>query len=111
MSETTETKPLPEITPVTRHFWQGTMKNRLMMQRCDTCGAYVWTPRSFCFECGSRDLTWSRLSGYGQVYSFTVIRQTIGVNARAFADDVPYIVAWVDLEEGPRMVTNLIGCT
>ena len=62
-------------------------------------------------ECGSEKLQWTPMSGKGEVYSFTVIRQIVGrAGSKAFEPDIPYVVAWVDLEEGPRMLTNVVGC-
>jgi uncharacterized OB-fold protein len=67
--------------------------------------------RPSCFECGSERLAWTPMSGKGEVYSFTVIRQVVGRAAsKAFEPDIPYVIAWVDLEEGPRMITNVVGC-
>ncbi|MGB7950586.1 MAG: OB-fold domain-containing protein, partial [Candidatus Binatia bacterium] len=71
----------------------------------------VWTPRPLCNECGSARVEWTAMSGKGEVYSFAVIRQVVGRAAsKAFEPDVPYVVAWVDLAEGPRMISNIIRC-
>jgi uncharacterized protein len=64
-----------------------------------------------CFECGSERLESTQLSGRDEIYSFTVIPPVVGRAAsKAFEPDVPYVVAWIDLEEGPRMISNVIGC-
>ena len=111
MTETDLQKPLPTITSEARPFWEGAAKQKLLMQRCIDCTAYIWTPRPSCFECGSENIQWQELSGLGGVYSFTVIRQVVGRAAsHAFEKDIPYVVAWIDLDEGPRMITNVIGC-
>jgi len=112
MPEANLKKPLPAITSEAKAFWEAAAQNRLVMQRCLDCKSYVWTPRPACYECGSEGLEWTELSGKGTVYSFTVIRQVVGRAAsKAFEPDVPYVVAWVDLEEGPRMIANVIGCS
>ncbi len=111
MAEATLKKPLPAITTEAKPFWDAAAQNKLVVQRCLNCHAYVWTPRPACYECGNEELEWKDVSGKGTVYSFTVIRQVVGRAAsKAFEPDVPYVVAWVDLEEGPRMISNVIGC-
>lgn len=111
MAETNLQKPLPTITSEARPFWEGAAKQQLLMQCCLDCSAYIWTPRPSCFECGSENIQWQKLSGRGEVYSFTVIRQVVGRAAsQAFEKDIPYVIAWIDLDEGPRMITNVIGC-
>ncbi len=103
-------RPLPEITELTTPFWQAAKGGRLVMQRCHSCNELVWCPRPSCVECGGENLTWDELSGRGTVYSFTIIRQLAGRGARAFEKEIPYVIAWVDLEEGPRFYTNIVGC-
>src|SRR5215470_3201516 len=111
MAEAILKKPLPAITSEAKPFWDAAAQNKLVVQRCRDCRAYVWTPRPACYECGSEELEWTDVSGKGAVYSFTVIRQVVGRAAsKAFEPDVPYVVAWVDLEEGPRMISNVVGC-
>ncbi len=81
------------------------------MQHCNDCGAWVWTPRPLCNECGSEHIEWTPMSGKGEIYSFTVIRQVVGRAAsQSFQPDIPYVIAWVDLDEGPRMITNIVNC-
>jgi uncharacterized protein len=111
MSELENKKPLPSITTEAKPFWDAAAQQKLMMQRCQFCAAYVWTPRPSCVDCGSNDLEWTVMSGKGRVYSFTVIRQVVGRAAsKAFEPDIPYVIAWIDLEEGPRMISNVITC-
>ena len=110
MAELDVRKPIPAITPEAKPFWDAAAQQQLRIQRCQDCQAWVWTPRPVCNECGSDKVDWTQMSGKGTVYSFTVIRQIAGRAASsAFAPDVPYVVAWVDLDEGPRMITNIIG--
>jgi len=111
MAELDVRKPLPAITPEAKPFWDAAAQNQLTIQRCQDCKAWVWTPRPSCNECGSERVEWTPMSGQGEVYSFTVIRQVVGRAAsKAFEPDIPYVVAWVDLEEGPRLITNIVQC-
>lgn len=111
MAEADLRKPLPAITTEAQPFWDAAAQNKLVMQHCKDCGAWVWTPRPLCNECGSEHVEWTPMSGKGEIYSFTVIRQVVGRAAsKAFEPDIPYVVAWVDLDEGPRMITNIVGC-
>ena len=111
MAEVDVRKPLPAITTEAKPFWDAAAQNKLVMQHCQDCGAWVWTPRPLCNECGSEHVEWTPMSGKGEIYSFTVIRQVVGRAAsKAFEPDIPYVVAWVDLDEGPRMITNIVGC-
>ncbi len=103
-------RPLPETTELTAPFWQAARDGRLVMPQCRSCGHFVWCPRPACMECGGEALDWRELSGRGTVYSFTIIRQLAGRGARAFEKDIPYVIAWVDLAEGPRYYTNIVGC-
>ena len=107
----TPRKPLPQINAVTQPFWSATAEKRLSMPRCRDCNAFTFPPRPACGECGGENLEWQNLSGRGRVYSFTVIRQVVGGPAvRAFERDIPYVVALVDLDEGPRITSNIVGC-
>ena len=103
-------KPLPEITPITQPFWEGAAGGKLLMQRCRDCHSWVWCPRPACVECGSERLEWTPLSGRGLVFAFTVIREVVGRALRGFAKDIPYVTAWIDLEEGPRFCSNIVQC-
>jgi uncharacterized OB-fold protein len=100
-------KPLPEPTPISQPFWEATRKHVLSIQRCEACKDYVFYPRSLCPHCGSAELVWTQVSGCGEVYSFTVARRP---TMFAFQDEVPYVIAIVELDEGPRMTTNIVGC-
>ena len=103
-------KPLPEITPVTLPFWEAAAKGKLAMQRCGDCGSWVWCPRPACVECGSGKLEWTPVSGRGKIFAFTVIREVVGRALRGFAKDIPYVTAWIDLDEGPRICSNVVQC-
>lgn len=111
MAELDVRKPLPAITTEAKPFWDAAAQQRLIIQRCQDCKAWVWTPRPSCNECGSEKVEWTQVSGEGEIYSFTVIRQVVGRAAsKAFERDIPYVIAWVDLDEGPRLITNIVGC-
>ncbi|HXG42285.1 MAG TPA: Zn-ribbon domain-containing OB-fold protein [Dehalococcoidia bacterium] len=99
-------KPLPQPTDTTRPFWQGARQGELRLQRCRSCHQYVYYPRSLCPHCLSTDLDWVPASGRGHVYTYTVIRRAAHP---AFREDVPYVLAVVELEEGPRLTTNMVG--
>ncbi|MGB2693698.1 MAG: Zn-ribbon domain-containing OB-fold protein [Dehalococcoidia bacterium] len=100
-------KPLPTPTAITKPFWEATKRHKLVLQRCAACQQYVFYPRPFCPACGSSDLAWTDVSGKGTVYSYTVARRP---TSRAFEADVPYVIAIVELDEGPRMLSNVVGC-
>lgn len=100
-------KPLPRPTPVSRPFWDAAREHRLSLQRCAACGRHCYYPRALCPHCGGSDLAWTDVSGRGTVYSYTIARRA---TARAFEPDVPYVIAIVELAEGPRMTTNIVGC-
>ncbi len=98
-------KPLPVIDPGTRPFWDAARDHRLSIPKCKSCGKYHFYPRELCPHCHSDDLEWTDISGLGEIYSFTIARRPAGP---VYADDVPYVIAMIALDEGPRMMTNLI---
>ena len=99
-------KPLPTITPLNQPYWDGLKNRELRMQRCDGCHK-VWYPAApFCPRCWSRKFTWDKLSGRGRVSSWVVFHQSY---FKGFENDIPYNVAEVELDEGPRLMTNLVG--
>jgi uncharacterized OB-fold protein len=99
-------KPLPVPTPVTRPFWDGLAERRIRIQRCLDCERWVFYPRSHCSHCLSERLEWREVSGAATLYTFTVTRQP---TAPFFADEVPQRLAVVQLDEGVRMTTTLVG--
>jgi hypothetical protein len=104
-----ERPPKPRPAPVpdadSAPYWAAAHDGRLVVQRCERCGAHQLYPRDRCLACRG-PVAWVEASGRGTVYSFTVIRQNY---ARPFRDWIPYVVALVDLEEGPRLMTNIVG--
>ena len=101
------TKPLPSPDLDTAGFWEGCKAHELRAQRCDACGAFRWPPHGICPRCSSWEFHWVKIPETGKVYSYTVVHHA---SAPAFAEDVPYIVAIVELTEGPHITTNITGC-
>ncbi len=100
-------RPLPEITDQNRPFWESARAGRLRLQRCRSCGRFRYPPARHCYWCLSDQADWEPVSGRGTVYSFVVFHQAFHP---AFKDQLPYNVAVVELVEGPRLVTNIVGC-
>lgn len=99
-----ESRWLPRPTPETQHFWDGTRKGELLLQRCGDCTKIYFPPRPFCPQCGSRKVAPIRASGNATLYSYTISHRP----APGFTP--PYAVAVVELAEGPRMMTNIVDC-
>lgn len=98
-------KPIPKSDPLTARFWNSVNGGAMEIQRCDDCATFVFYPRALCPACSSRALRWTTVSGRGSIYTFTIVHKP--TNA-AFKTDVPYVVAIVELQEGCRMMTNII---
>ena len=102
-------EPLPAVEPEPgpdgAPFWQAAAEGRLVLPRCQACGTYIWYPRTFCPACRSIGVDWVPASGRGTVYSFTVAQRGNG----PWAGRAPYVIAYVELDEGPRVMTNLVG--
>ena len=100
-------KALPEINNVTKPFWDYCKAHELRMQYCNACEEWIWYPKAWCPSCGKRSgIEWKRLSGNGTLYSFTVIRQVID-NSPAFQAELPFVIGLIELEEGPRIYSNI----
>jgi hypothetical protein len=97
----------PIVTEETRPFWDATVNEELHVQVCDECGARQLPGGPCCSRCWSMTFHWERASGRGQVFSYTIVRHAFHP---AFADDVPYVVADVELDEGPILTTNVTDC-
>lgn len=95
--------PAPAVNAETEPFWSAAAEGRLLLKRCLSCEAVVWYPRALCPECGSQRTGWFEGSGRGTVYSFTVNHKGEG----AYRGDA-YVLAYVELEEGPRVLTNVV---
>jgi uncharacterized OB-fold protein len=97
----------PKASPLTEPFWDATRDKKLLVQWCPDCDAGVYWPRVHCPRCLGGDLGWKEASGRGSVYSFSVMH--VAGNPM-MADRVPYVIGLVDLDEGVRIATNIVGC-
>ena len=104
-TQQTYAKPIPMITPENERYWQGCKQHELWMRACHDCGPYFY-PRDLCPQCGRRDVEWRQVSGRGTLYTYAIVHRA---PMPGFRGDVPFITAIIELEEGPRMMTNLIG--
>lgn len=92
---------------VAEPFWEATKAKRLVLQRCGDCKKFVFYPREFCPHCFGESLSWEEASGEGSIYAISVMHKP---GNPLMAGEVPYAVALVELKEGVRMLTNLVGC-
>jgi len=103
----TPQRPLPTLKePDTHAFWHATKDKKLTYQQCSDCGNVVFYPRAHCNACGSDKLEVKTSAGKGRVYTYSVVRQAYHP---FFRQKVPYAVAWIDLDEGPRLISNVVG--
>jgi hypothetical protein len=104
MAEPTKLAHLaPTPTPETKPFWEGTKRHELMLPRCRSCGKCHFYPRALCPFCWSNDLEWIKASGKGKLHTFSIPqRPVLGI-------PTPFIAAIVELEEGPKIATNIVG--
>ena len=100
-------KPLPRVDEESRGYWEALARHQLYFQRCRDCGTKRFYPRAFCPRCLSSSTEWVRASGRGAAYSFTVTHQN---QAPGFREELPYVLAIVELDEGVRIMTNVVGC-
>jgi uncharacterized OB-fold protein len=98
-------KPVPIQDELSRPFREAALQGRLLIQRCTSCGNGQFYPRRHCIHCFAPDPQWVEASGDARLHTFSVVRRTAD---RAFADDVPYVFAVVELAEGPRMTVNVV---
>ena len=100
-------KPLPMVQTWSEEFWKAAKQHRLLIQKCNKCQAMIFYPRKHCPECWSSDMGWSEADGRGKVYTYTVMMDQVEPK---FMEDLPYVLALVDLKEGIRMMTRIVGC-
>ena len=100
-------KPLPVPSLESLPFWEGCRRHELLLQRCARCRTFWFPPSILCPECLSTAWEWTKISGRGEIYSFVIFHRTYHTG---FADEIPYVVAVVELEEGPRLMSNIIEC-
>jgi uncharacterized OB-fold protein len=98
---------LPAADAETEPFWAAARDHRLLIKRCADCGAPHFYPRPFCPRCWSTDVSWEEASGDAVLYTWSVVHQN---DLPPFPERVPYVAAVVDLAEGPRLMTNVVGC-
>ena len=100
----------PRVAPIpdaeSEAFWSGALEGKLLVQECSVCGHRQLYGRSLCTNCHSAALNWIEASGRGTVYSRTIIRQN---PSRSFKHLIPFVVALIDLDDGPRMMSNVVG--
>jgi uncharacterized OB-fold protein len=98
--------PKPVANGDSLPYWNGARAQKLLIRKCQDCGELHFMPRLLCPTCWSENLEWVEAKGKGTIHSFTIIRRASSAD---FASQVPYVVALIDLEEGPRMLTNILG--
>ena len=99
-----EQRAIPKPTPETQHFWDGARAGELRLQTCDSCDHTYFPPRPFCPECGSREVSVVTASGRGKLLSYVINH----LPSPGF--ESPFAIAIVELEEGPRMMSNILEC-
>ncbi|WP_376795527.1 Zn-ribbon domain-containing OB-fold protein [Thermogemmatispora sp.] len=100
-------KPVPIPDEASRPFFAGAREQQLMLQHCSACGRWFWPVKTRCPACWSAQVSWSPASGRGTLYSFVLMHQ---LYHPAFASELPYIIAEIDLEEGVRMISTIVDC-
>lgn len=100
-------KPLPKPSKWSRPFWEGTKEHKLLLKTCSDCGHIDHPPYLYCTNCMCEEHAWVEASGKATLFSFAI--NTFGVPF-PFMEDLPYVLALVDLEEGPRMISNVVNC-
>lgn len=102
-------KPLPHPDRESEGFWEGCKDHELRILRCNICDTYVHEPAPICHRCNAMDLSWQPVSGKGSVFTYAVVWAP---TLPGFAEDVPYVVAWIELVEQPglKLLSNVVGC-
>ncbi len=90
---------IPEIHPEHKEYWDAAAEGKLLIKKCDSCGEYHYYPRILCPFCMSDKTNWIEAKGTGRIYTYSVMRR-----------GVPYAIAFVSLDEGPKMMTNIVDC-
>lgn len=98
---------LPPISHETNPFWQGCAENRLLLQCCDSCGQLRYPPAKLCNKCLNDKSRWCEHEGQGIIYSFVVYHHAFHPD---FKEKLPYVVAIIELDNGPRMISRITGC-
>ena len=108
MTQTVEApkKPVPQPDDLSRPFFEGATRGELVIQQCEACGAFLTPGSRLCTECMSESVRWTAASGRARLHTFAVMYQRYHPG---FADELPYNIAMVELDEGPRLNTNIVG--
>jgi len=101
------TKPVPLTQPWSEKFWEGTKEGKLLIQVCAECDSRIFYPRKFCPECWSGKLDWIEASGKGTIFTFSTAYDMVEPK---FKDELPYTLAYVDLQEGVRLMSRIVDC-
>ena len=96
---------VPDCSPLGAPYWEGANRGELLIQKCGACGAVWHPPLPICPECGASSVSWVPASGRGKVFSYTIVHVAAHPD---FAERVPYVAALVELEEGPRLVADIL---
>ena len=96
-------KPTPRPTPTEQPFYDACAQHQLILQHCQGCGHVLFYPRTHCDHCQSEQLVWKEASGQGSIASYTIVRRGVSADFEA-----PYVIALIDLAEGPRMMSQII---
>ena len=104
--ESSDRKPVPIVDASSAPYWRAAVDGRLLIQHCEACNDFQFYPRAHCVHCGALSPEWHDATGRGIVHTFSVIYRN---GVPAFDVDLPYALAIVELEEGPRMTANIIG--
>jgi len=96
--------PAPPVNDETAPYWAAVAAGRLDLPVCDACGHHVWYPRSWCPVCQHDSVSWTTVSGRGTVYARTIVAKAMG----PWGDAAPFVIAYVELDEGPRLLTNVV---
>jgi len=99
-------RPLPRPTDITQPYWDAAAAGKLVIQQCQDCHAKQFYPRNLCTKCASDNLGWLTCSGRGNVYTYTVNHRAPHAH---FKTQLPYVVAMIDLDEGVRLMANIVG--
>lgn len=98
-------KFFPKSSPDTAAYWEACQRHELLVQHCGKCGTHQFYPRNFCTSCGSNSLDWVSATGKGKVLSWTIVRRAVSA---AYADEVPYVIALIELQEGVVMMSKVV---
>ncbi len=101
-------KPKPRPAPESLPYWQAAREHRLALPKCEDCQKFWFPPSRTCPHCLSTKFSFENVSGKGKIFSFVTFHR---VYRPAFANDVPYVVALIELDEGPRLLSNIMGVT